>query len=174
MATRTPDNEPIDRQETVVTHEQVATRPMAPVEVATPVTPVEVATPVASVDAHRQRVHVDYAAERQTALNRAGRLISFLFGVIIALIGIRVLLRLIAANPDNPFAQFISTASGPFVAPFLTLTATPVYGGAAIEVSSLIAMLVYALLGWALVKLLWLIFYRPATRSVSTHSYHQE
>lgn len=165
MAIRNPDDQPIDREERVVTHEQGATQPVVPV-----VDP-DLAAPA---NAYSERVTVDYAAERQAALNRAGQLIGFVFGLIVALIGIRVLLRLIAANPDNPFAQFIYGITGPLVAPFITLTGTPTFEGAALEIPSLIAMLIYALLGWALVKLLWLIFYRPSSRGVSTRAYHHD
>jgi hypothetical protein len=41
------------------------------------------------------------------------------------------------------------------------LTVTPVSGGAVLEISSIIAMIVYALLGWAFERLVWVIFYRP-------------
>jgi branched-subunit amino acid ABC-type transport system permease component len=37
-----------------------------------------------------------------------------------------------------------------------------------LEISTLIAMAVYALLAWALERIVWLIFYRPQEAVVST------
>lgn len=64
------------------------------------------------------------------------------------LIGFRVFLKLIAANPESGFATFVYMVTTPFLAPFVGLTATPSVNGSVFEISSLIAMLVYALLFW--------------------------
>jgi len=96
------------------------------------------------------------------------QLVWLLFGILEALIGLRVILRLIAANPGNPFARFIYALSGVFVWPFLGLTGTPSANGAALEISSLVAMLVYALLAWIIVKLVWILIDRPRTTTLVT------
>jgi hypothetical protein len=173
MVARTPDPRDVDRAETVVTHEESAA-PLVEREVVAATDPVVVVAPAEPASGYSERVAVDYAAERQATLNRVSQAIGFVFGLIEAFIGIRVILRLIGANPDNAFAQFIYNVSAPFVAPFVGLTGTPAFGTAALEVSSLIAMLVYALIWWALVKLVWMIFYRPATRDVSSRAYHRD
>jgi uncharacterized protein YggT (Ycf19 family) len=170
MVTRIPrEDDQVDRREATVIHEEGVT-PVTPVRAVDPVVPV-----AAAVDApaavHRESVVADYAAERYATLNRANQLITFIVGLIIGLIAIRVVLRLIAANPDNAFAQFIYGITAPFVGPFLTLTGTPSFEGAVLEIPSLVAIIVYALLGWALAKLMWILFYRPATRDVSTTTY---
>lgn len=82
-------------------------------------------------------------------------------GVLEALIGLRVVLKLIAANPDSPFAAFIYNVSAVFLYPFTALVGTPTSGGMALEISSIIAMLVYALLAWGIVRIVWVSFYRP-------------
>ena len=89
------------------------------------------------------------------------QLIWLAFGLLEALIGLRVVLRLIAANPGNPFARLVYDASYIFVWPFLGLTRTPSANGAVLEISSLIGMFVYALVAWALVQLVWIVFDRP-------------
>jgi hypothetical protein len=94
------------------------------------------------------------------------QLIWLLFGLLEALIGLRVVLRLIAANPANPFARIVYDLSYVFVWPFLGLTHTPAANGAALEISSLIAMFVYALVGWALVQFVWIVFDRPRSATV--------
>ena len=40
-------------------------------------------------------------------------------------------------------------------------TPTPAAGGMVLEISSLFAMLIYALIAWAVERVIWLIFYRP-------------
>lgn len=64
------------------------------------------------------------------------------------LIGFRIFLKLIAANPQSGFAAFVYTVTAPFLAPFVGLTSTPAANGSVLEISSVIAMVVYALLFW--------------------------
>jgi YGGT family len=94
------------------------------------------------------------------------QLIWLAFGLLEALIGLRVVLRLIAANPGNPFARLVYAMSYIFVWPFLGLTRTPSANGAVLEISSLIGMFVYALVAWAMVQLVWIAFDRPRGTTV--------
>ena len=96
-------------------------------------------------------------------------MIWLLFGIVEGLIGLRVLLKLIGANPDNGFASFIYNAAALFLAPFFGLIGSPSAGGMVLEVPSLIAMLVYALLGWLIMRVISQFFFPPATRSTSTY-----
>ena len=48
-----------------------------------------------------------------------------------------------------------------FLFPFRGLTSSPAIGNMVLEISSMFAMLVYALVAWAVERLVWLIFYRP-------------
>lgn len=92
---------------------------------------------------------------------KATQLIWLFLGILEALIAIRIVLKLIGANPDSPFAAFIYDFSHIFLVPFEGVIGTPAAGGMVLELSSIIAMLVYALLGWIVERLVWLIFYRP-------------
>ena len=98
------------------------------------------------------------------------QLVWLLFGMLEALIGLRVVLRLIAANPQNPFARLVYGLSGLFVWPFLGLTRTPSANGAVLEISSLIAMFVYALIAWIIVQLVWILIDRPRSTTVVTRN----
>ncbi len=82
-------------------------------------------------------------------------------GIVETLIGLRVILKLIAANPESPFAAFIYSVSNIFLLPFAGLVGTPAAGGVVLELSSIIAMLVYALLAWGLERIVWVVLYRP-------------
>jgi hypothetical protein len=107
-------------------------------------------------------------AGRRTAISRIAQLVWLLFGALEALIGLRVLLKLMAANPQNPLASFIYSFSDLFLWPFKGLTVEPSAQGMVLEIPSIIAMFVFALIGWAIVRLIWLLFYQPASRSVRT------
>ena len=100
-------------------------------------------------------------AKRRYTLARVSQIVWLVAGIIETLIGIRFVLRLIAANPDAVFAQFIYGITGPFLIPFMNLTSDPGIAGAVLEISSLIAIAMYALLAWAIVRITWVLFNKP-------------
>ena len=107
------------------------------------------------------------AAQRE--LDRKQRLFSFkttqwiwlVLGIVEIIIGLRILLLFIGANPASPFAAFIYNLSTFLLLPFAGLVSAPAMGGMVLEISSIIAMLVYALLAWGIDRIVWVIFYRP-------------
>ena len=99
--------------------------------------------------------------QRRVFTFKATQLIWLLLGILEALLGLRIFLKLIGANPANPFAAFLYKLTELFVAPFAGLTSTPAVGNMVLEISTFIAMLVYGLIGWAAERLVWLIFYKP-------------
>ena len=85
------------------------------------------------------------------------RIIYFVFGVIIAFIVLRFIFLLLGANADNTFVSFIYSVSGAFVAPFYGIfNITPKMGASVFDISSIVAIVVYALIAWALVSLVTL------------------
>ncbi|MBE0411844.1 MAG: YggT family protein [Anaerolineales bacterium] len=106
--------------------------------------------------------------EQRVATFKATQIIWLLFGLILGLIGLRVVFKLIAVNPDNPFAALLYKVSDFFVAPFASLTGAPTAGGMVLEISSIIAIIVYLLIAWALVRVVDVLFYRPRGGPVST------
>jgi uncharacterized protein YggT (Ycf19 family) len=91
-------------------------------------------------------------------------MIKWIFYALEIVLGFRVMLKLIAANPLIPFTQFIYHLTEPFVAPFSGLTVTPDVSGAVLEISSIIGMIAYAVLYWLIVRLIWIVF-NPARPS---------
>lgn len=115
----------------------------------------------------REEVVENVGAARLEILDKVTSFVWMLFGILEVLIGLRVFLKLIAANPINPFAFYLYWFTDLFLWPFNGLTQSPSAGGIVLEISSLIAMVVYALIGWVIVRLLWLLFYhRPSRRIV--------
>lgn len=100
----------------------------------------------------------DLLFRRRIIYNRIVNVIWTLLGLIEALIGVRVILKLIAANPDNAFVALVYDFSGLFVNPFMGIVEDPTSGNAVLEINSLLAMLVYLILTWALIRIIWLIF----------------
>lgn len=81
-------------------------------------------------------------------------IINWVTSVLLALLAIRMVLSLLGANQANAFASFIYTLSYPFVAPFFGLFGyTMEYGVARLELETLVAMLVYALVGYGVARL---------------------
>src|SRR5258706_12699705 len=77
----------------------------------------------------------------EDTLGRLTGLIQLGFGVLNGLIGLRFLLKLMAANPANPFASLVYFVTSPFLWMFQNLTPTPSFEGIEIEFSSLIAII---------------------------------
>lgn len=117
----------------------------------------------------RQEVVEDVALARNQTLSKVTQIIGLMFSFLIGLIALRVILRLIAANPASPFAGFIYSLTDLFLWPFFGLTTEPGVGGMVLEIPSLVAMLVYALIGWLIVRVIWLVFSTTPTRSVTTY-----
>lgn len=99
--------------------------------------------------------------ERRIFTFKATQLVWLLLGILEAFLALRFILKLIAANPANPFAVFIYGFTDLFLWPFAGLTGTPSAAGMVLEIPTMIAMLVYALIGWAVERIIWVIFYRP-------------
>jgi hypothetical protein len=107
-------------------------------------------------------VPAEPATQRQTVVTDrrvgsgviAARVIYWLTGAIIALLALRVVLLLLAANPSSPFVNFVYSLSGIFAWPFYGIFGyQPSYGSSTLELSSIVAIIVYALVGMGLAKL---------------------
>ena len=86
-----------------------------------------------------------------------GRLVYYIFGFIIVLLSLRIVLLLLAANQGNVFVDFIYWLSGIFASPFFGIFSyTPTYGASVFELSSAVAIIVYALICWGVVSLVTL------------------
>ncbi len=98
-------------------------------------------------------VHVQGDAKSTIA-----NVVWYVYGFISIILLIRFVLKLLAANPNNSFVNFMYNVSGVLSAPFDSIfgvtttnagTATSVF-----EPSILVAIAVYGLIAWGIVKLL--------------------
>ncbi|MCB8976517.1 MAG: YggT family protein [Ardenticatenaceae bacterium] len=100
--------------------------------------------------------HSDRRANRRAILKVDQTLWLFL-SMLEVLLGMRVFLKLIAANPASGFAKFIYGVSDVFLLPFYGLTQTPSANGSTLEIFAIIAMIVYAILFWFAVYIVHLL-----------------
>jgi uncharacterized protein YggT (Ycf19 family) len=133
------------------------------------VTEVRSTAPRQSVDEY-DTVAYDPFEGRRLAAYRLTQIIYWVFALVEGLIAIRLILRALGANPSAGFAQFIYGVTGPLVAPFINLFGNPTYNNSVLELSSIVALIVYALVAWLLGKLVWILVgeTRSAVRTRST------
>ena len=85
-------------------------------------------------------------------------IVYFIFGVVEILLAFRFVLKLAGANPSSGFVSFIYSITGFFVAPFKGIFHTSLSQGAetasVFDPATLIAIIVYALVAWGIVKLI--------------------
>jgi hypothetical protein len=95
------------------------------------------------------------AVDTRSPLSFVARIVYLISGIITTLLALRFILVLLGANPDNGFANFIYSLSQPLVAPFFGLfNYTANLGVARFEFETLIAIIVYSLLAWIIVRIL--------------------
>ena len=79
----------------------------------------------------------------------AKQIIWYVVSIIAALLLLRIILQLLGANQGNAFVDFIYGVSGFFAAPFFGMFSYhPSYGVSYFETSTLVAIIVYLLVGW--------------------------
>lgn len=113
-------------------------------------------------------VNVELDSEKRIFTFKATELIWLLFGILEVMIGLRIIFKLIAANPGSPIVGLVYSFTDLFLLPFAGMTATPSAGGMVLEISSFLAMIIYALIAWAIERVIWVVFYRPRSGAVES------
>jgi YggT family protein len=108
----------------------------------------------------------DAAAAQRSFTYQITAILWLMFGALEGLLALRLILKLLAANPSNPFAQLIYGLSDLFVWPFVGLTITPSAAGIVVEIHTIVAMVVYAILAWLAISLIQVLLYRRTARFV--------
>jgi YGGT family len=92
----------------------------------------------------------------------AARVVTFAFGVLQALLILRIILLLLVANPGNDIVQFVLDVTQPFVEPFVgmfSLNRVEADQGSVLDIAAIVA-----LIGWTLVEALVLAAIRIFSR----------
>ena len=80
----------------------------------------------------------------------ASRIVTFAFGILQALLILRIILLLLVANPGNDIVSFILGVTDPFVEPFIgmfDLNRVTADSGQVLDVAAIVA-----LIGWTLLE----------------------
>ncbi|HLZ60373.1 MAG TPA: YggT family protein [Ktedonosporobacter sp.] len=125
----------------------------------------QIVTPTGQVEDRTDYVE-DPNLERANNRYWLATMTYFVLGVLEVILLLRFVFRLLAANQGSSFVQFLYNLSSVFVAPFIGIFGNPSPGGGSVfETTTLIAMLVYALIGWGIASLGRVLF--PPTVSSS-------
>lgn len=88
------------------------------------------------------------------------RVVNTLVGIIEILLGVRLVLELFGASPSAPFVAWMYDLTGALVSPFAGAFPNWIIGGFILDVTTLFAMVGYAIVGWLFVQLFSFIFVR--------------
>ena len=97
--------------------------------------------------------HVSVAEEGRYNF-RAAAVVGFVVGIVDILIAARFLGKLLGASSQSAFVSFIYQTSSPLVAPFKGIFGNSGSSTNSFETASLVAIVVYAVIGWGLVVLI--------------------
>ena len=104
-----------------------------------------------------------YNSPTTKPLYRGTQITWYILGLLETILAFRFVLKLLGANSMAGFSKFIYTLSYPFAAPFLNVFKVSKVEGGIFEWTTLLAMLVYALVAWGIVKIFFM------SKTVSTH-----
>ena len=97
-----------------------------------------------------------YNSPTTKPLYRGTQVVWYITGLLEVLLAFRFALKLLAANPSAGFSRFIYTVTYPFAAPFLNVFDASKVEGGVFEWTTLLAMFVYCLIAWGIVKLFFM------------------
>jgi len=105
------------------------------------------------------------APRRRTWPRTLIRLVTFLFGILQALLILRIVLLLLIANPDNEIVSAILNVTEPFVAPFRDMfQLDEITGdrGSVLDIAAVVALIAWTLVETLIVSLLRLFDRQPS------------
>src|SRR4029077_19482747 len=96
-------------------------------------------------------------AEKAPYNFRAAAVVGFIVGVVDIFVAARFLGKLLGASAQSAFVNFIYQVSSPMVAPFTGIFGNTGSKTNTFETASLVAIVVYAVIGWGLVVLIRIV-----------------
>jgi len=121
----------------------------------------------ASAPASAPVEHVS-AGEQGSYNFRAAAVVGFIVGAVDILIAARFLGKLFGASSHTAFVNFIYQVTGPLVAPFTGIFGDTGSKTNTFETASLVALVVYAVIGWGVVVLIRIVTAPKGTKPASS------
>ncbi len=94
-----------------------------------------------------------YTSPTTKPLYRGTQVVYYILGIIEILLTFRFFLKMLGANPEAGFSAFIYAVTYVFAAPFLAVFKITQVAGSVVEWTTLLAMFVYFVVAWGIVKL---------------------
>lgn len=103
-------------------------------------------------------MEVNHVGRTEHENRKSKRVVYYILGILETLFAFRLIFKLLGANPSSGFVSFIYTLTGVFLNPFKGIFSTSVNEGietsSVLEPSTIIAMIVYALIAYGVVVLI--------------------
>ncbi len=100
----------------------------------------------------------DEVGEKRRKVAQITQIIWFAVGFLEVVLALRLVLKVLGAGQTADFTQMIMAATRPFVMPFLGIFPNAATDGFEFEPASVVAMVIYLLLGVGLVKLVRILY----------------
>ncbi len=124
-------------------------------------------TPTVATNRTEATTYDPYGSRRALSI-KLTQTIYLIFGLMEGLLLLRFALKALGANAETGFAQLVYGVTVPLVAPFQGLFGTPTgAAGAAFEPYTLLALVIYAAVGWLLARVVWLLIGETRSASVA-------
>jgi cation transport ATPase len=107
---------------------------------------------------NRSEVYEDENLRRANIRAWIARVVYFVLAVVEVILLLRLIFRLLGANESSDFVMFLYNLSHILVGPFNGIFNDQALGRSVFEISTLVAMIVYALIAWGIVSLGNVIF----------------
>ena len=108
----------------------------------------------------------------RTVYTVLAQVMNIIFAFIALFLGGRIIFRLVNANPETPFVQWVYAVSDGFMNPFSGIFPNQTLAGASVlDLSAIIALIIYAVLAYIMTSLLQMIF-RPTHPYITTEHTH--
>jgi len=111
----------------------------------------------------RETISTEHEVGRGKAAARGSQFVDYLFYLIYGVIVLEFMLKIMGARPGNGFVQFIAAISHPILGPFERIVGTPSAGSFQLQLSYLIALVVYILIHLAINGIFRLVAHRKVT-----------
>ena len=95
-----------------------------------------------------------YNSSSTKPIYRGTQIVWYVLGIVEVLLAFRFVLKLMGANPTAGFSSFVYGITYVFATPFLSVFRITQVAGSILEWTTLLAMLVYWIIAFALIKLL--------------------
>ncbi len=106
-----------------------------------------------------RRARYERAVGRYRAVGALSTAVNFVFAIIYTIVGFRIVLEVIGANPGNRFKALIDRLSAPLLGVFEGLLPNVRFENFVLPLSFIFALVVYALVHYGIRRILYAIAY---------------